>query len=145
MLSKRYELEGVDVGVDHGDVLAFGNCALEVRATPGHTLGCLTYVTTHHDMAFTGDALLIRGAGRTDFQGGDVHTMWASINERIFSLPDDCLVYPGHDYFGRTVSTIGEEKRFNPRIGGEAREEDFAGFMDNLGLPHPKLIAIGAN
>lgn len=147
VLSARYEVDGVDVAVDHGDVLAFGNCAIEVRATPGHTLGCLTYVTTRLDMAFTGDALLIRGAGRTDFQGGDVHELWRSIKEQIFTLPDDCLIYPGHDYQGRTVSTVGEEKRFNPRIGGDAREEDFVGYMDNLGLAHPKLldIAVPAN
>ena len=86
-------------------------------------------------MAFTGDCLMIRGAGRTDFQGGDVHEMWRSIQEQIFSLPDDCLIYPGHDYQGRTVSTVEEERRFNPRIGGDAREEDFVGYMDNLGLP----------
>jgi glyoxylase-like metal-dependent hydrolase (beta-lactamase superfamily II) len=147
VLSKRYAIDGVDVPVDHGDVLAFGKCSLEVRATPGHTLGCLTYVTNQHDMAFTGDCLMIRGAGRTDFQGGDVHTMWRSIQEQIFTLPDDCLVYPGHDYQGRTVSTVGEERRFNPRIGGDAHEEDFAGYMNNLGLAHPKLleIAVPAN
>lgn len=68
--------------------------------------------------------------------------MWRSIREQIFSLPDDCLIYPGHDYFGRTVSTVAEEKQFNPRIGGEAREEDFVGYMENLGLPHPKMIDI---
>jgi rhodanese-related sulfurtransferase len=93
-------------------------------------------------MAFTGDCLLIRGAGRTDFQAGDVHTMWHSIREKIFTLPDDCLIYPGHDYMGRTVSTVAEEKSYNPRIGGDAREEDFAGYMDNLGLPHPKQLEI---
>jgi sulfur dioxygenase len=147
VLSKRYDVQNVDVAVDHGDVLAFGNCSIEARATPGHTAGCLTYVTTHQDMAFTGDCLMIRGAGRTDFQGGNVHDMWRSIQEQIFSLADDCLIYPGHDYQGRTVSTVGEEKRFNPRIGGDAREEDFAGYMDNLGLAHPKLldIAVPAN
>ncbi len=73
--------------------------------------------------------------------------MWRSIREQIFTLPDDCLIYPGHDYYGRTVSTVFEEKKFNPRIGGEAREEDFAGYMENLALPHPKLleIAVPAN
>ena len=142
VLSGRCVADGVDVSVDDGDVLAFGNCSVEVCATPGHTAGCVTYVTNTREMAFTGDCLMIRGAGRTDFQGGDVAQMWASIKEKIFSLPDDCLVYPGHDYLGRTVSTIGEEKRFNPRIGGDAREEDFAGYMDNLGLAHPKLIDI---
>ena len=142
VLSARYGIANVDVPVDHGDVLAFGNCSLAVRATPGHTSGCLTYITNSQEMAFTGDCLMIRGAGRTDFQAGDEHEMWRSIREQIFTLPDDCLVYPGHDYFGRTVSTVIEEKKFNPRIGGDAREEDFVGYMENLGLPHPKLIDI---
>jgi glyoxylase-like metal-dependent hydrolase (beta-lactamase superfamily II)/rhodanese-related sulfurtransferase len=147
VLSGRYDAHQVDVPVDDGDVLAFGNCSLSVRATPGHTNGCVTYVTNRRDMAFTGDCLMIRGAGRTDFQGGDVHAMWHSIQEHIFSLPDECLIYPGHDYFGRTVSTVAEEKRFNPRIGGDAHEEDFVGYMENLGLAHPKLleIAVPAN
>lgn len=142
VLSKRYGIEEVDVAVDDGDVLGFGNCSLAVLATPGHTNGCLTYVTADRDMAFTGDCLMIRGAGRTDFQAGDVHDMWRSIRDQIFALPDQCLVYPGHDYLGRTVSTVAEEKRFNPRIGGDALEEDFVGYMENLGLGHPKLIDI---
>jgi sulfur dioxygenase len=141
-LSARAGAENVDVAVDQGDVLAFGNCSVSVRATPGHTGGCVTYVTNDQRMAFTGDCLMIRGAGRTDFQAGDVHQMWQSIHEQIFSLPEDCLIYPGHDYFGRTVSTVREEKLFNPRIGGDAREEDFAGYMENLGLPHPRLLEI---
>ena len=142
VLSARYGIENVDVPVDHGDVLAFGNCSLAVRATPGHTSGCITYITNDQAMAFTGDCLMIRGAGRTDFQAGDEHEMWKSLREQIFTLPDDCLIYPGHDYYGRTVSTVIEEKRFNPRIGGDAKEEDFVGYMENLGLPHPKLIDI---
>jgi glyoxylase-like metal-dependent hydrolase (beta-lactamase superfamily II) len=147
VLSKHGGAQGVDVPVDDGDVLAYGDCSLQVRATPGHTAGCVTYVTVDQTMAFTGDCLLIRGAGRTDFQGGSAHTMWGSIREQIFTLPDDCLIYPGHDYVGRTVSTVAEEKRFNARIGGEAKEEDFVGYMDNLGLAHPKLldIAVPAN
>ena len=147
VLSERYDAEGVTAPVDHGDVIVFGREKLHVRATPGHTNGCLTYVTEDQSMVFTGDCLMIRGAGRTDFQAGDVHAMWESIRDQIFTLPDACLVYPGHDYNGRTVSTVGEEKRFNPRIGGDAREEDFAGYMKNLGLPHPKLleIAVPAN
>jgi len=142
VISARYGIGNVDVPVDHGDVLAFGNCSLSVRATPGHTDGCLTYVSRDQDMAFTGDCLMIRGAGRTDFQAGDVREMWRSIREQIFTLPDDCLIYPAHDYAGRTVSTVREEKQFNPRIGGDAHEEDFVGYMDNLGLPHPRLIDI---
>ncbi len=142
VISVHAGANNVDLLVDNDDVLAFGNCSLGVRSTPGHTGGCLTLVTADSGMAFTGDCLLIRGAGRTDFQGGDVHQMWNSIREQIFTLPDSCLIYPGHDYAGRTVSTVLEEKRFNPRIGGEAHEEDFVGYMNNLGLPHPRLIDI---
>lgn len=138
---------GVDVGLEDGMELVFGNCSMTAHSTPGHTDGCFTFVTGEQTMAFTGDCLLIRGAGRTDFQSGNVHTLWESIREKIFSLPDECLLYPGHDYMGRTVSTVTEEKKFNPRIGGDAREEDFAGYMNNLGLPHPKQldIALPAN
>src|SRR5262249_41872324 len=98
-------------------------------------------------MAFTGDALLIRSAGRTDFQQGDARALYRSITHGIFTLPDACLVYPAHDYAGRTVTTVGEEKRWNPRVGGEANESDFVGYMQNLGLPHPKQIdhAVRAN
>ncbi|MFT4631388.1 MAG: sulfur dioxygenase [Candidatus Pseudothioglobus sp.] len=147
VLSEAYAAKEVDVQAKHGTALVFGDYTLMVRATPGHTNGCLTFVTQDETMAFTGDCLMIRGAGRTDFQAGSVHTMWQSIREQIFTLPDSCLIYPGHDYMGRTVSTVGEEKHFNPRIGGDAREEDFAGYMNNLGLPHPRLleIAVPAN
>lgn len=142
VLSRRFGADHVDVPVDQGDVLAFGNLALEVRATPGHTGGCITYVTTDRAMAFTGDCLMIRGTGRTDFQSGSADLLWDSIRKQIFSLPDDCLIYPGHDYAGRTVSSVLEERRHNPRIGGDARREDFVGYMNNMGLPHPKLIDI---
>lgn len=128
--------------LDHGDKVLFGSRSLSVRATPGHTDGCLTYVTDDQGMAFTGDSLLIRGAGRCDFQQGNAHTLYRSITEQIFSLPDTCMVYPGHDYAGRTMSTVGEERAHNPRIGGHAVERDFVGFMENLHLPHPKQIAI---
>src|SRR4029077_20698773 len=80
--------------------------------------------------------------GRTDFPHGDARRLFRSIQEQLFTLPDDCIVYPGHDYEGRTASTIGEERRFNARIGGGAREEDFVGYMTNLGLPHPKQLAV---
>lgn len=142
VLSRRFDAQNVDITVDQGDVLSFGDKALEVRATPGHTGGCITYVSTDRSLAFTGDCLMIRGTGRTDFQAGSANLLWDSIREQIFSLPDDCLIYPGHDYLGRTVSSIGEERRHNPRIGGDARREDFVGYMNNLGLPHPKLIDI---
>jgi glyoxylase-like metal-dependent hydrolase (beta-lactamase superfamily II)/rhodanese-related sulfurtransferase len=148
-ISGRYGdmLSGADSLLDQGDVVKFGHRSLEVRATPGHTDGCATFVLDDHSMAFTGDCLLIRSAGRCDFQQGNASTMYRSITEQIFSLPDDCLIWPAHDYSGRTVSSIKEEKLYNPRIGGEADERDFVGYMDNLGLPHPKKIdiAIPAN
>jgi sulfur dioxygenase len=146
-LAAAYGAENVDLPLHHGDVIRFGAHALEVRATPGHTSGCLSFVTADRKMAFTGDALLVRGAGRTDFQGGDARLLFQSIREQLFTLPDDCVVYPGHDYDGRTSSTIGEERDHNPRIGGGAREEDFVGYMRNLSLPHPKLldVAVPAN
>ena len=142
-ISRRYErLEGADLRLDHGDRVAFGKYHLEVRATPGHTDGCLTFVLGDRRMVFTGDCLLIRGAGRCDFQQGNARALYRSITEQIFSLPDDCLVFPGHDYAGRTMSSVGEERAHNPRIGGHADERDFVGFMENLNLPHPKQLAV---
>ncbi len=134
--------EGADRYLARGDVIAFGSRRLLVRATPGHTGGCLTYVLDDQSMAFTGDALLIRGSGRTDFQGGDPHVLFHSVREQIFSLPDECLLYPAHDYRGLTVTSVGEERRYNPRLGGDIGEDDFTGYMKNLGLPHPRQIAV---
>jgi glyoxylase-like metal-dependent hydrolase (beta-lactamase superfamily II) len=143
-ISARYrpELACADLALDHGARVAFGSRHLEARATPGHTDGCITFVLDDRSAAFTGDTLLIRGAGRCDFQHGDAHTLYRSIVEQIFSLPDTCLVYPAHDYSGRTMSSVGEEKAHNPRIGGGADERDFVGFMENLHLPHPKQIDV---
>jgi glyoxylase-like metal-dependent hydrolase (beta-lactamase superfamily II)/rhodanese-related sulfurtransferase len=141
-LSPAYGATNVDLPLGDGDVVRFGDAHLEVRATPGHTAGCLAYVTADHARVFTGDALLVRGAGRTDFQQGDASQLFRSIREQLFTLPDACVVYPGHDYDGRTSSTVGEERRHNPRIGGDAREEDFVGYMRNLGLPHPRQLAV---
>src|SRR5215468_12769951 len=139
--------EGADRYLVPDDIVAFGERNLQVRATPGHTGGCLTYVLDDRCMAFTGDCLMIRGSGRTDFQQGDPGAMFRSVREQIFSLPESCLLYPAHDYRGLTVTSVGEERRFNPRLGGEAGEGDFAGYMQNLGLPHPKLMdkAVPAN
>jgi rhodanese-related sulfurtransferase len=96
---------------------------------------------------FTGDALLIRGAGRTDFQQGDARRLYQSVINELFTLPDSCIVYPAHDYRGHMASSIDEEKRFNPRLGGNRNENDFEGVMKNLGLDHPKRIdeALPAN
>ena len=141
VVSEATHAEGADRLVHDGDVVRLGAIALEVRQTPGHTDGCVSYVTADHAMAFTGDSLMIRSAGRTDFQQGDPHVLYRSVTERLFTLPDACIVYPGHDYKGRTSTTIGEEKAHNPRLGGQTSEADFIGFMSNLGLPHPKQMA----
>lgn len=131
----------------HGDTLHFGRRHLAVRATPGHTAGCLTYVLDDECMAFTGDSLLIRGCGRTDFQQGSPERLYRSVKEQILSLPANCLLYPGHDYRGLTVTSVMEEARHNPRLGGNVDVADFAGYMNHLGLPHPKLMerAVPAN
>ena len=138
---------GADRHLAHGDRVTFGERWLEVRATPGHTHGCVSYVLDDESMAFTGDCLLIRGSGRTDFQQGDPRTMYRSVKSQILSLPPSCLLYPAHDYRGLTVTSVAEERRFNPRLGGDIGEKDFVGYMSNLGLPHPKLmdIAVPAN
>jgi glyoxylase-like metal-dependent hydrolase (beta-lactamase superfamily II)/rhodanese-related sulfurtransferase len=141
-LSEASAAEGADRYLKHGDKIEFGNRYLEVRATPGHTSGCMTYVLDNESMVFTGDCLLIRGCGRTDFQQGDTGELYRSVHAQILTLPDECLIYPGHDYRGLTVTSVAEEKKFNPRLGGNLSESDFAGYMDNLGLAHPKKIAI---
>ncbi|KAK1301381.1 hypothetical protein QJS10_CPB12g00542 [Acorus calamus] len=140
-----------DLHVEAGDKIFFGNLFLEVRATPGHTFGCVTYVTgdgpdqPQPRMAFTGDTLLIRGCGRTDFQGGSSQQLYQSVHSQIFTLPKDTFIYPAHDYKGFTVSTVGEEIQFNPRLTKD--EPTFQGIMENLNLPYPKKmdIAVPAN
>jgi sulfur dioxygenase len=141
-MAAAYDATNVDLPLSHGAEIRIGELCLEVRATPGHTQGCLSFATADHRAVFTGDALLIRGTGRTDFQRGDPQRLYHSIREQLFTLPDGCAVWPAHDYEGRTSSTIGEEKAWNPRIGGNAREEDFVGTLRNLGLPHPKQLAV---
>jgi sulfur dioxygenase len=142
VLGERSGVGYADLLVKDGDVVPFGSYRLEVRETPGHTDGCLTFVTGDHKMAFTGDALLIRGCGRTDFQQGSSAMLYASVHEKLFSLPDETLVYPGHDYKGRTCSRIGEEKRHNPRLGEGRSLEHFVRIMKGLDLAPPKQIAV---
>ncbi|MFW2390598.1 MAG: MBL fold metallo-hydrolase [Polyangiales bacterium] len=139
--------EGADVTVRDGDRLKFGSLELEVRTTPGHTNGCVTFVTSDHRHAFTGDALFIRGTGRTDFQQGSAETLYRSIHDKIFTLPDDTIVWPGHDYRGMTFTTVGEEKRLNPRVGDGRTQEQFVEIMEHLNLPTPKKldVAVPAN
>jgi glyoxylase-like metal-dependent hydrolase (beta-lactamase superfamily II)/rhodanese-related sulfurtransferase len=141
-LSAASGAQGADCYLAHDDRIAFGARHLEVRATPGHTNGCVSYVLDDRSIAFTGDCLLIRGSGRTDFQQGDAHRMYRSVHSQIFSLPPACLLYPAHDYRGLTVTSVEEERRFNPRLGGNIGEQDFVGYMQNLGLPHPRQIDI---
>ncbi len=141
-VSRASGAQGADRFLDAGERVGFGARHLEVRATPGHTDGCVTFVLDDRSMAFTGDALLIRGTGRTDFQQGDARAMFHSVREQILSLPDDCLLYPAHDYRGLTVTSVAEERRYNPRLGAEIGEEDFIGYMNHLGLPHPKQMAV---
>ncbi|XP_017559413.1 persulfide dioxygenase ETHE1, mitochondrial [Pygocentrus nattereri] len=129
-----------DIMLTEGDKITFGRHSLTVRETPGHTDGCITYVTGDQSMAFTGDALLIRGCGRTDFQQGCSKKLYESVHQKIFTLPGDCLVYPAHDYKGQTLSTVDEEKKFNPRLTKSL--EEFVKIMDNLNLPKPAKIDI---
>ena len=140
-LSAAAGAANVTLPLRHGDRVAFGGRHLQVRSTPGHTDGCLSFVLDDHSLAFTGDALLVRGCGRCDFQQGDPHTLWRSITEQILSLPEACLLYPGHDYTGRGVSSVAEERAFNARLGGAATERDFVGHMQHMKLPHPHRIA----
>ncbi|MFO7552907.1 MAG: MBL fold metallo-hydrolase [Haliea sp.] len=137
----------VDLQLDDGQEFGVAGVRLQAMATPGHTDGCMSHVLADQSMVFTGDTLLIRGCGRSDFQQGSARKLYESITTRLFSLPDDCLVYPAHDYNGRTVSSIGEEKVFNARVGGGANETDFVEYMNAMKLPHPKKIdeAVPAN
>jgi glyoxylase-like metal-dependent hydrolase (beta-lactamase superfamily II) len=130
--------DGFDKLLDDGVVIGFGTESLIVIATPGHTPGSSSFLW--RDRLLTGDTLLIGGCGRTDFQQGDPGTLYDSITKRLFTLPDDTLVYPGHDYKGRHVSTIAEERATNPRLAGRSREQ-FIEIMQHLNLPAPDMIA----
>lgn len=120
------------------DTIVFGNEVLRAIPTPGHTAGCVTY--HWRDRLFTGDTLMVGGCGRTDFQGGDPARLYDSITNRLFVLPDETLVYPGHDYKGLRVSCIGQERETNPRLAGLSRDE-FVDLMNNLKLPPPARMA----
>ncbi len=132
------------VQLKHGDVLRFGGEELKALHTPGHTAGSMSYLWRGH--VFTGDALLIDGCGRTDFQSGSAAALYRSITEVLFALPDDTTVWPGHDYQGRSHSTIGAEKSGNRRVAGKTLQE-FEKIMRELSLPKPKRIdeAVPAN
>lgn len=130
--------ECTDVLISDNDVLEFGSYKVKAISTPGHTNGCTSYYV--NGMVFTGDALLIRGCGRTDFQQGSPETLYHSVTDKLFALPEDTLVYPAHDYKGISGSSIYEEKNFNPRLGNNKTKEEFVEIMNNLKLAHPKKI-----
>ncbi|TCS33073.1 glyoxylase-like metal-dependent hydrolase (beta-lactamase superfamily II) [Paucimonas lemoignei] len=127
-----------DVGIEEGKPFQMGSITLQPLHTPGHTDGHFAYL--FGDRLFTGDALLIEGCGRTDFQNGDADALYKSVREKLFTLPDETLVYPAHDYKDRFVSSIAQEKKRNPRLGGDKTLEEFKEIMANLNLPYPKFI-----
>jgi glyoxylase-like metal-dependent hydrolase (beta-lactamase superfamily II) len=127
-----------DVGIEEGKPFQVGSITLQPLHTPGHTDGHFAYL--FDDRVFTGDALLIEGCGRTDFQNGSADALYKSVTEKLFTLPDDCLVYPAHDYKDRHVSSIAQERKRNPRLGGKRTLEEFRQIMANLNLPYPKFI-----
>jgi len=136
------ELPCVDLGVKEGEAFTVGNIALHPLFTPGHT-------STHHaylfeqsglKLLFSGDALLIEACGRTDFQSGNAEDLYDSIHGKFFNLPGETMVYPGHDYEGRCVTTIAQEKMRNPRLGNNKSKEEFVGIMEGLDLPYPRKI-----
>ena len=134
----------VDVEIQDGDVFMLGNQQIKAIATPGHTPGCTSFLW--NERLFSGDSLFIGGCGRTDFQGGDAGALYDAITQRLFTLPDDTLVYPGHDYQQRHISCIVQERNTNPRLAFKTREQ-FIEIMNNLNLPAPRLIdqAVPAN
>ena len=143
VVHRNAETDCADVLLSGGEILQLGDDAIKVLNTPGHTNTDVSYLID--GAVFSGDSLLIRGSGRTDFQSGDAGTAYDSITHVLFALPDDTRLYPGHDYRGHTVSSIGEEKRWNPRIGvqddGQAiTREQYIQTMAQLKLAKPKMI-----
>lgn len=139
-VSRACEAKHPDIHIEDGDIFQLGeNESVRAIATPGHTKGSLTFAWK--DKLFTGDSVLINGCGRTDFQGGDAATLYNSITNKIFTLPDETLIYPGHDYTGRRVTSVGQEKVLNPRLAGKSQDE-FVAIMSSLNLPKPRLIDI---
>jgi len=132
------QLPCADVGIEEGRPFQVGGITLQPLHTPGHTDGHFSYLM--NDRVFTGDALLIEGCGRTDFQNGDADALYHSVREKLFTLPGETLVYPAHDYQGRFVSSIAQEKKRNPRLGDDKTLDDFKAIMAKLNLEYPKFI-----
>lgn len=144
VLGESNPIACADILIKDGENLKFGDYSLEAMSTPGHTDGCMSYVVG--DKVFTGDALLIRSCGRCDFQGGSAENLFDSISQ-LFTLPDKTYVYPAHDYGGRTVSSIWEEKAFNEMIGGGVDKAEFVRRVNamELSLPAKIHVAVPAN
>jgi glyoxylase-like metal-dependent hydrolase (beta-lactamase superfamily II)/rhodanese-related sulfurtransferase len=145
VVSFKANVECADIRIQDSETLELGKYILKALYTPGHTDTCMSYLI--EDMIFTGDAILNRGTGRTDFQSGSSETLYNSIKHKIFSLPDKTIIYPGHDYKGLPFTTVAEEKEFNPRINLKITEAEFIETMSNLKLANPKKIheAVPAN
>ena len=144
VMGEQTKADVVSIRVADGDRVGIEGLSLEALYTPGHTDDSYSYILP--DRVFTGDTLLIRGTGRTDFQNGDPRAQYASLFGRLLKLPEETLVYPAHDYKGDTVSTIGEEKAFNPRLQVKSIDE-YVELMSHLNLPNPKMmdVAVPAN
>jgi sulfur dioxygenase len=144
VMGERSKVDVVSMRLSEGDKLTIEGVALDVLYTPGHTDDSYSFLL--RDRVFTGDTLLIRGTGRTDFQNGDARAQYDSIFNKLLRLPDETMIFPAHDYKGETVSTIGEEKRFNPRLRVKSVNE-YVELMNNLKLPDPKMmdVAVPAN
>jgi len=148
IMGEYTQADCVSYRVTDGEILDTDGIRLQALYTPGHTSESFSFVLAPDApvAVFSGDVLMIRGTGRTDFQNGDPGKSWDSITQTLFSLPDDTTLYPAHDYKGWTASSIGEERRFNPRLAGKTREQ-YIEIMNNLNLPDPKMmdVAIPAN
>src|SRR5271166_6112715 len=144
VMGEQSSVDVVSMRIADGDRLGIEGISLDVAYTPGHTDDSYSFVMP--DRVFTGDTLLIRGTGRTDFQNGDPRAQYDSIFNRLLRLPDETMVFPAHDYKGDTVSTIAEEKRYNPRLRVKSVDE-YVDLMNNLKLPNPKMmdVAVPAN
>jgi glyoxylase-like metal-dependent hydrolase (beta-lactamase superfamily II) len=139
-VSENAEVQCVDFPLEDHQELFLGSTKITALATPGHTNTCMSFY--FDGKVFTGDTLLIRGTGRTDFQQGSADNLYDSIHNKLFTLPGETLVYPGHDYRGQTVSSIDLEKKFNPRVGGGRSKEEFKKVMSELKLENPRKIHI---
>lgn len=139
IMGEQSKAECVSLKIKEGEVIDFDGLKLKAIYTPGHTDDSYSFLLDK--LLFTGDTLFIRGTGRTDFQNGDAYAQYDNIKNKLFSLDEDTIIYPGHDYHGQTSSTIYEEKRFNPRLQVKTADEYFR-LMANLNLPNPKYMDV---